>query len=108
MSSGGRWGRILRRSGRLLMAKPSLFPALRRVFSKFRRLYRERASGFYSGPALRKTGAISFFAARFGRCLRGFWRRIREAPGIFRFSGDVRERFGCRLEDSTGEAVFRI
>lgn len=59
MVSGGLCVWILCRSGRLLTAKPSLFPALRRVFSKFRRLYRERASGFYSGPALRKTGAFS-------------------------------------------------
>ena len=36
MVSSGVWARILRRSGRLLMAKPSLFPSLRRIFSKFR------------------------------------------------------------------------
>lgn len=106
MVSGGLCVWILCRSGRLLTAKPSLFPALRRIFSKFRRLYRERASGFYSGPALRKTGAISFFAVRIDRCLRGFWRQIKEAPGISHFSGDVRESSGCRLEDSTGETVF--
>lgn len=64
--------------------------------------------GFYSGPALRKTGAISFFAVRIDRCLRGFWRRIKEAPGISRFFGDVRESFGCRLEDSTGETAFEF
>ena len=39
--------------------KTVFFSVLRRFFSKFRRLYRERASGFYSGPALRKTGAFS-------------------------------------------------
>lgn len=69
MVSGGLCVWILCRSGRLLTAKPSLFPALRRVFSKFRRLYRERGKAvFYSGPALRKAGAISFFAVRIGRC----------------------------------------
>ena len=36
MVSSGVWARILRRSGRLLMAKPSLFPAPRRIFSRFR------------------------------------------------------------------------
>ena len=39
MVSSGVWARILRRSGRLLMAKPSLFPALSRVFSRFRRFF---------------------------------------------------------------------
>ena len=52
--------------------KTVFFSALCRIFSKFRRLCRERASGFYSGTALRKTGTISFFAVRIGRCLRGF------------------------------------
>ena len=42
MVSGGLCVWILCRSGRLLTAKPSLFPALRRIFSKFSRLYRER------------------------------------------------------------------
>ena len=42
MVSGGLCVWILCRSGRHLTAKPSLFPALRRIFSKFRRLYRER------------------------------------------------------------------
>ena len=106
MVSGGLWGRILCRSGRLLTAKPSLFPALCRVFAKFRRLYRERASGFYSGPALRKTGVISFFAVRIDRRLRGFWRQIKEAQGISRFFGDVREGYGFRLNDGAGETVF--
>ena len=50
MVSGGLCVWILCRSGRLLMATPSLFPALRRVFSKFRRLYRERGKAvFISG-----------------------------------------------------------
>lgn len=39
MVSSGVCGRILRRSGRLLMAKPSFFSALRRVFSRFRRFF---------------------------------------------------------------------
>ena len=47
MVSCGMWGRILRRSGRLLMAKPSLFPALRRILLKFRRLYRERGKAVF-------------------------------------------------------------
>ena len=47
MVSGELWGRILCRSGRLLTAKPSLFPALRRIFSKFRRLYRERGKAVF-------------------------------------------------------------
>lgn len=47
MVSGGLCVWILCRSGRLLMAKPSLFPALRRVFSKFRRLYRERGKAVF-------------------------------------------------------------
>ena len=61
---------------------------------------------YYSGPALRKTGAISFFAVRIDRCLRGFWRQIKEAPGISLFLGDVRESFGRRLKDSAGETIF--
>ena len=72
MVSGGLWGRILCRSGRLLMAKPSLFSALRRIFSKFWRLYRERASGFYSGPAVRKTGAFSSSPFVLGDVCAGF------------------------------------
>ena len=32
MVSSGVWGRILRRIGGHLMAKPSLFPSLRRIF----------------------------------------------------------------------------
>lgn len=47
MVSGGLCVWILCRSGRLLMAKPSLFPALRRNFSKFRRLYRERGKAVF-------------------------------------------------------------
>lgn len=47
MVSGGLCVWILCRSGRLLTAKPSLFPALRRVFSKFRRLYRERGKAVF-------------------------------------------------------------
>ena len=85
--------------------KTVFLSALRRVFSKFGRLYRERARRFFFGPALRKTGAF-LFAVRIGQCLRGFWRQIKEAPGISRFFGDVRESFGCRLEDSTGETIF--
>ena len=64
------------------------------------------ARRFFSGPALRKTGAISFFAVRIDRCLRGFWRRIKEAPGISHFLGDVREGYGFRLNDGAGETVF--
>ena len=47
MVSGGLCVWILCLSGRLLTAKPSLFPALRRVFSKFRRLYRERGKAVF-------------------------------------------------------------
>lgn len=102
MASGGMWVWILRRSGRRLMAKPSLF-RLRAVF------FRSLGGFFVSGTSrflLRKTGAISFFAVRIDRCLRGFWRQIKEAPGISHFLGDVREGYGFRLNDGAGETVF--
>ena len=55
----GMWGPNIASQRQAFDGKTVFFSALRRVFSKFRRLYRERASGFYSGPALRKTGAFS-------------------------------------------------
>ena len=72
MVAGGMRLRMLRRSGRLLTAKPSFFPGSESHFLKFRRLYRERASGFYSGPALRKTGAISSSPFALGDVCAGF------------------------------------
>ena len=106
MVSGGLCVWILCRSGRLLTAKPSLFPALRRVFSKFRRLYRERGKAVFIPCRHCVRRRFFLFAVRIGRCLRGFWRQIKEAPGISRFFGDVREGYGFQLNDGAGETVF--
>lgn len=66
MVSSGVWVRMLRRSGRLLMAEP-LFAAVAPFFSKFRRFFEWEKT-----ILLRKIGAFSFrrsYWAMFARVL---------------------------------------
>ena len=106
MVSGGLCVWILCRSGRLLTAKPSFF----RLCAAF---FRSLGGFVVSGQAVFIPVRHCVRQARFpsspfvlGDVCAGFWRQIKEAPGISRFFGDVCESFGCRLEDSTGETVF--
>ena len=68
MVSGGMRLRMLRRGGRFLLAKPSFFSALRRIFSKFRRFYRERGEVIFISVLHFVRQALSLLAVRFGRC----------------------------------------
>ena len=67
MVAGGMRLRLLRRGGRFLLAKPLFLPLLR-IFSKFRRFYRERGKVLFIPVRHCVRQEFSPFAVRFARC----------------------------------------